>query len=261
MITAVEDNALGWLDVLERLPGAERHGCAIVSDVAHPLCNSVVLAPDDADVEALRAPAARRGHGQLWWTRSSATALSARLEAVAVERAELPAMALALERLDAAAAPPPPDGVTIDQVGPLGLRHFVEPLMGAFGFDRVTAVPLVQALARSDADVMNWVAYAGGDPVGCASLLVHAGVAGLYNVGVPAAHGRRGIGAALTVRAVAAAVDRGIGHAILHASAAGVRVYERLGFEAVGTIRSFVTPPAPRGRGPDVAVVGPGSCS
>ena len=242
MIAAIEDNALGWGPVFERLPGAERQTHAIVSDLEHPLCNSVLMAPDDADVDAIRAFGATRGHAQLWWTRATTPSLVARLDAVAVEREEMPGMALALDRLDDRAAPPP-DGFAVEQVGPLGLRHFVEPLAAAFGFDRETAVPLVQALARADSDLMNWVAYDGDAPVGCATILVHAGVAGLYNVGVRASHGRRGIGAALTVRALAAARERGLEHAVLHASASGLPIYERLGFETLCTVRAFVTPP------------------
>jgi ribosomal protein S18 acetylase RimI-like enzyme len=241
VIAAIEDNALGWLDVFERLPGARRSGCAVASELDHPLCNSVVMAGDDADVDAMRAFGG--GRAQLWWVRATTPGLAARLDTVAVRRDALPGMALALDGLDPGAAPPP-DGVSVEQVGPLGLRHFVEPFADAFGFDRAIAVPLVQALARSDADLMHWVAYEAGRPVGCASVLVHGGVAGLYNVGVPASSGRRGIGAALTVRALATARARGLEHAILHASAAGLPIYERLGFETHGTLRTFVTPPA-----------------
>ena len=241
MIAAIEDNALAWMPVFEQLPGAERHGPAVVSDVAHPLCNSVVMAPDDTDVAAVRALAAARGHAQLWWVRSTTPSLTARLEEVAIEREEMPGMALALDRLDDAAAPLP-DGVVVEQVGPLGLRHFVEPFASAFGFDQQTARPLIAALARADADLMNWVAYEGDAAVGCASVLVHAGVAGLYNVGVTPERGRRGVGAAMTVRALAVARERGIEHAILHSSAAGFPIYQRLGFETLSTVRAFVTP-------------------
>lgn len=245
MIAAIEDNALGWGPVFERLPGAERHGPAFVSDLEHPLCNSVLMAPADADVDELRAVAASRGHAQLWWTRSSTPELADRLASIAVEQEEMPGMALALDRLDRDAAPPP-DGITIEQVGYQGLlRDFVKPIAAAFGFDDFTAVHLTAALFNADADIMSWVAYDGDQPVGCASILVHAGVAGLYNVGVTPSHGRRGIGAAVTVRALTTAAERGIEHAILHSSAAGYEIYERLGFETLCTLRSFVTPPAP----------------
>ena len=45
-------------------------------------------------------------------------------------------------------------------------------------------------------------------------------------------------------RALATARRRGLEHAILHASAAGLAIYERLGFETLSTVRAFVTPPA-----------------
>ena len=124
-----------------------------------------------------------------------------------------PPREVALDRVDPA---PPPDGVTIEQVGPLGLRHAVEPLRDAFGLDDRTARAIASTIARSDADLMSWVAYAGDEPIGCATVLVAEGVAGVFNVGVVGAHRGRGIEAALTARALETARERGLDRAVLH---------------------------------------------
>ncbi|HEX2087955.1 MAG TPA: GNAT family N-acetyltransferase [Solirubrobacteraceae bacterium] len=79
--------------------------------------------------------------------------------------------------------------------------------------------------------VRNFVAFDGGDPVACASLVLAAGVAGLYNVGVVPERRRQGVGAATTAALMAEGGARGAETAVLWSSAAGVRCYCRLGFE------------------------------
>jgi predicted GNAT family acetyltransferase len=59
------------------------------------------------------------------------------------------------------------------------------------------------------------------------------GHVGVFNVGTPPAHRRRGYAAAITARAVADGLAAGAGWAWLQSSTAGYRVYEALGFETV----------------------------
>jgi GNAT superfamily N-acetyltransferase len=85
----------------------------------------------------------------------------------------------------------------------------------------------------------NWIASLDGEPVAAAALFVGAGVAGIYNVcTVPEARGR-GVGAAVTAVALDAAVDAGLGLAVLGASDMGYSVYQRLGFREVSRLRSY----------------------
>jgi N-acetylglutamate synthase len=63
---------------------------------------------------------------------------------------------------------------------------------------------------------------------------------GVFNVGTPAAHRRRGYGAAITARVVADGLAAGAGWAWLQSSRAGYRVYESLGFETVEDWRCWV---------------------
>ena len=89
----------------------------------------------------------------------------------------------------------------------------------------------------------RWVARLGGVTVGTSSIFLGAGVAGLYNVTtLPEARGQ-GIGAAVTLAALAAARDAGYHVAVLQASPMGFPVYARLGFREVCRIQSYVWEP------------------
>jgi ribosomal protein S18 acetylase RimI-like enzyme len=84
-----------------------------------------------------------------------------------------------------------------------------------------------------------YVGYLGGEAVAAAELTEGGGVAGLYNVSTLESHRRRGFGAAMTLAPLLDARARGLGIAVLQASADGAGVYARLGFRPFGSIVEF----------------------
>jgi GNAT superfamily N-acetyltransferase len=76
----------------------------------------------------------------------------------------------------------------------------------------------------------HYLGFVAGEPVTSATLILAAGVAGVYDVSTPPRWQRRGYGAAITALTLAEARAAGYRYACLTASPQGERVYRRLGF-------------------------------
>ncbi len=80
----------------------------------------------------------------------------------------------------------------------------------------------------------HYIAWLHDTPVGISSLLLHAGLAGIYGVATIPEARKQGIGAALTLHAMQEARTLGYNIAILAPSHMGLNIYRRLGFREVG---------------------------
>jgi ribosomal protein S18 acetylase RimI-like enzyme len=78
-----------------------------------------------------------------------------------------------------------------------------------------------------------------GTTVGYVAINPWHRIAGIYSMGVSAAHRRQGIGRALTVAACRLAAEQGCTYAVLNATEDGERLYSTLGFESRGWGQSW----------------------
>jgi GNAT superfamily N-acetyltransferase len=118
------------------------------------------------------------------------------------------------------------------------------PLYEAAGFGARLAGVVGFAKARLDGEVV--VAEAGGALAGGAAGAVFAGTGWVGGVAVVPAHRRAGLGGALTAAVVAFLEDRGATTVLLHATALGRPVYQRLGFVAETDYLTLTGPSLPR---------------
>jgi GNAT superfamily N-acetyltransferase len=160
-------------------------------------------------------------------------------------RSDLPGMAV---RLDQVQWHDPPPGLEIEVARDLERLTALNGVTAA-GFGMPTGLDnlFLRAYASLAFDDSRWVPYVGvidGKVVASTILMHDRDAAGLYAVAVLPEYQRRGIGGALTLRALADARQRGVSLVTLRASEAGAPMYARLGFREYCRIQQYWwTPP------------------
>lgn len=142
-------------------------------------------------------------------------------------------------------------GVTVEEVTAAGLAEWSRVLAVSFGcpeeyvegpasYDRDVGLPGETAFRR-------FLLRIDGEPLASSAVLpgpAGSGLAGIYNVGTLEPARGQGLGALVTQAAIDAARDAGALVAVLQASEMGRPVYERLGFDTVGSVAVHIPEPA-----------------
>ena len=256
LAAAVEENAVAyWRTCVPLLPGGEFHESDemtwFASDfTSAPWFNQVMLTnagADDADasIDERLAVFRERKRPMLWSVTPSSqpSDLGARLQARGLQLVPsvLTGMALELAELP---DPDPPAGLRIERVtDAAGLETWLRCYINGFGMAAAAARPFL-GLYRSfgfddDSLFRHYVGSLKGEPVASATLFLGAGVASIWHVGTAPAARRQGIGAAMTLASLRDARTMGYRSGVLHASAAGLSVYRKLGFREHGRTAQY----------------------
>lgn len=207
------------------------------------LFNTVILTgKDPASIDQAADCAAKciEEHGTPVLWRLSVTAASDPVRSQ-LDRAGLqsgggdPAMLMDLSELPSL---PQVDGLTIEAVEGRSRRHdWAWLTCDAFelGADVREAMSRCEAAIPEEmfAEQPRYVGSLDGNPVAVSSLVMAAGLAGIYAVATLPDARNHGIGTAMTLHAMAEGKRRGAKAAVLQATKMGKPVYERIGFSTV----------------------------
>lgn len=248
LVAAVEENVGEWTRLKGRLPGVELHddGDVVWIFSTTPGRGGAVslarFSPEAADARIAGILAYYRPHltPAVWWAgpASAPADLGRRLRAHGLWcQRYLPGMAVDLHAMSTDFRAP--KGLEIRALQDFSIfREHQHPFLGpSTTARRRTLIEGVSLMTKHEpARAWHFVASLAGLPVGCSTVFLGAGVAGLYHVAtIPEARGR-GIGKAVTLAALLHARDLGYRAAILHASTEGEVIYRQIGFEEVSKV-------------------------
>jgi ribosomal protein S18 acetylase RimI-like enzyme len=244
-ITLIEGNFHSLWDTFGRLPGAEYSKQSdvirFISGVPYPLCNDVVHSRFNRDkvgeqIKATLSPFQERNLPMLWWVGPSAEPadLGKHLEdhgLVFVE--EVAGMVLRMDDLDAPSSVP---GLIIEEVGDdRALDAWSQAFSKGFEMPDRAVSFFRNAICAIGLDpespYRHYIGSLDGLPVACSSVYMARGVAGIYNVTTLPEAQHRGVGAAMTLRPLIDAREKGCFAGILQATEAGLNLYKKLGFQ------------------------------
>jgi GNAT superfamily N-acetyltransferase len=254
LVQAIEANLFEIFLTFRHWPQSEVHNDPdmlwAITDIPFPLFNSVLharLAPGNADLGIEKAIARCRSRNvpMMWWTGPATRPgdLGARLEAHGLAHEEDLGMAADLMTLNEGL--PAPSGLMIEQVNDREtLEQWCHVVTVGFGFPDFVAPCLFDWFAslgfEADLPLRNYLGRLNGEPVAASTLLVGAGVAGIYDVATIPAARRQGIGAAITLRPLCDARAMGYRVGVLDAMDMGAGLYRRLGFREYCKIGTYV---------------------
>lgn len=245
LATAVKANLYAFFRLLGRSPKSEFYAQPSLirwhTPVPHPWFQGVLSAkPAAQDGDQLVGDMvsyfmSRGVTGFTWWLEPDlqADSWSSHLSAHGFRYDKsTPGMAVHLAALPRSV--PQPEHFTHQVVEDLEtLEVWVRTFILGYGLPEAWARDFFELLASLGLDLplRHYLGYLDGEPVANSSLLLEAGVAGIYNVAtIPEARGQ-GIGAALTLSPLLNAAELGYHAGVLQSSEMGFSVYRRLGFQ------------------------------
>ena len=212
-----------------------RDAVVYTSDVPFPMLNMVAAAAFRPGTEAERTGdladlMIAHGLPWLWWQTPGHEPDPETLTARGLHYERVPGMYAELSgELDQR------HELRIERATDATITAYMDVFLAGFEMPEFMRQPMGELLIHAmDPELfVHLLAWDGDVPVGCGTVFLHDGTAGIYNVAVPEQHRGRGIGYAVTAALMNVGVAAGCTNAVLHASEKGRPIYERLGFEEV----------------------------
>jgi hypothetical protein len=255
LIKAIEENLLAFHPYFRKWPRSEGETSSrirwSITDIAFPMFNNILgarLKPEEADkeIEAAIARGRARQVPLLWFTGPSTTPADLGRHLIGhgfIHDDDSPGLAADLFKLPESPAAIP--GFTITPVTGLdSMKTWCDTAVAGYGMPELAGPAFLDwfssfLLSRRE-PLRHYLGWWEGRAVATASLLLAAGVAGIYNVSVLNAARGRGIGSAMTLAPLIEARTEGYRTGILQSTAQGLRVYRKLGFKNYCSIGSYV---------------------
>lgn len=257
LTNAIEENLAEFFALFQNWPQAEIEMSPqliwTMTGYPFPLFNGVLQArlnPEQVNetIEAAMARAQSKEAPILWWTGPATRPANLGATLVGHGFAPIggpPGMAMDLKALPANT--PAPAGLTIEQVDTDDvLKLWAQIFEAGFGFPEFISNAYYSFMASqglaADQPLRNYIGRLNGEAVGISSLLLAAGVAGIYNVATLPSAQRQGIGSAMSLHPLHEARLMGYRAAVLQSSDVGVGVYRKLGFQEYCQLEQYMWP-------------------
>jgi len=252
--TAIEENLFVLFPLLDQWSEVEfldtPELLSTLTNIPFPLFNAVCrakLAPDKVDnaIDAAVSRCKTNNVPMMWWTGPSTEPadLGEKLIDRGFQQSDSPGMAADLDVLPE--IPEYPEDLVIKLVdNDDDLETWCRVLCEAFGmpdFVRTAMFDLYQSIGyETQKSLSHYLGFINNEAVAVSSLLLGAGVAGIYNVATVESARRKGIGAAMTIKPLLDARTNGYRVGILHSSEMGFKMYSSLGFQEYCKISQYV---------------------
>ena len=253
LVAAIKANLFAWYEYQGCSPVADRRDGPpltwVLTPVQRPFLNNVLhtqLTPETADRAISDALAYFRSKDVTdvsWWVEpeSQPADLAERLMAHGLTYTEGgPGMAADLLALHEEGGAPP-DLIIEAVADKAGFDLYIEALRRSYELTDAHTNGMAELFGSLSLDLplRHYVGLLEGKPVAASQLFLGTGVAGIYCVGTVPEARRQGIGAAMTLAALRDARALGYRVGILHSSAMGFPVYQRLGFRELCRMSKF----------------------
>lgn len=251
VIKLTQDNMIGlmhtWGGLSDALQVIEDENCfRIKSPLKHPLFNNILKTNVVQDVHRFVDSIVNDYKSQqipfLWriWDHDEPVEIgSVLLENGAQQIPGTILMAINLDTFQPL-TPPLPE-LTIQTIGmKRDAVNFSQCACTSFGIPKQFLEPIGELIHKEDPNIVNFVGYVDDTVVSTATLYYRNGIAGIYNVATLLDFQGKGIGMDIMTALLLKAKLDGYHTAILHATPAGLRLYEKLGFSKYGEMKEYL---------------------